>query len=492
MYSGKGFEVSELGDIDVFRHKGYYHLFHLVLPNHDYIAHAVSRDGFLWRRVKNALFIGEPGAWDDDMVWTMHVSRDPYREDWFRMFYTGLSRKEGGRVQRLGMARSQDLYSWEKESGACCPLSISGPYYESTVEEGRHWVSCRDPFFFKEGDEQFLLVDARVPSGPVARRGCVGIAREREEGHLSWEAPLFYPRMYDDIEVPGLHRINGRYYLFGNIKEDIKIHYWQSDVLNGPYESYASNVLMPKGNYALRVTREDDGSLLAWNFFTDRDESRRSTILPPPTELCTDEEGELYLTSYRKFDDKVQETLAPAPLREVSQLLDNPTASVEFHDRGMTFSSDSGYEIFLLGSRVTDFRLRFTMGMAGLGKMGVVFRSDGEANAHYISLDMIHGFAQGRIWGFNEQGGIENSYRYRTIQDNKFEACSGKFSIVEVIAFGGYVELSVNGKVVLRYVETSYYMQDLLGFYVESASINIVDITLEALDGPVEEDHQVL
>jgi len=68
MYSGSGFSDWEIGDITVIIHKGIYHLFHLIIPNHDYIAHAVSRDGISWKRVKNALFVGHPGEWDDDML----------------------------------------------------------------------------------------------------------------------------------------------------------------------------------------------------------------------------------------------------------------------------------------------------------------------------------------------------------------------------------------------------------------------------------------
>jgi beta-fructofuranosidase len=178
MYSSKGFQKSELGDVEIIRHKELYHLFHLVLPNHDYIAHAVSEDGFLWRRVKNALFIGEPGDWDDDMLWTMAVSPDPDGPAMWRMFYTGISRKEQGMIQRIGLARSNDLYHWEKVSSTHYPLSITGPFYEESIEEGRKWVSCRDPFFYREGEERLLLVNARVPYGPVIRRGCIGIARE--------------------------------------------------------------------------------------------------------------------------------------------------------------------------------------------------------------------------------------------------------------------------------------------------------------------------
>ena len=87
MYTGHGFNKWGIGDVDVVKVGDTYHLFHLVLPNHAYIAHAVSGDGLHWERVRNALFIGEPGAWDDGMLWTMHVSSDPDRPGaWRRPF----------------------------------------------------------------------------------------------------------------------------------------------------------------------------------------------------------------------------------------------------------------------------------------------------------------------------------------------------------------------------------------------------------------------
>ena len=49
MYPGYGFRAYEIGDVDVVKHDGLYHLFHLTLPNHDYIAHAVSEDAIRWR-----------------------------------------------------------------------------------------------------------------------------------------------------------------------------------------------------------------------------------------------------------------------------------------------------------------------------------------------------------------------------------------------------------------------------------------------------------
>ncbi|MBB6481390.1 glycosyl hydrolase [Spirochaeta isovalerica] len=488
MYTGKGFERSELGDIDIIEHQGLFHLFHLVLPNHDYIAHAVSHDGFLWKRVKNPLFIGEPGDWDDDMLWTMHVSADPDGPAAFRMFYTGLSRKEDGKIQRIGLARSNDLYHWEKVSSANYPLSISSPFYEENINEGRNWVSCRDPFFFREGDRRYLLVNARVPFGPIARRGCIGLAEERTPDEFEWKPPLFFPRMYDDVEVPGLHKIANRYYLFGNIKEDVKVHYWYSDSLDSDFEAFASNVLLPRGNYAARVLPYK-GKFLVWNFFNSLSDPVK--ILPPPTELIVNSNGQLSLKSYWLFDEKVQSRKENKDLFPVQRLLKNPTASINHDSSSLSMTSKSGYEIFMIKGRASDFRLKCRISFNGPGKTGLVFRSDREANGHYVSLDLIAGLAQARIWGTREGGGIENAFRYDIIQNNHFDPHPEQAYDVELVTYGGYMELSIDGRIILRYVDTTYIEQESLGFYVESAEIHLEGLKVEILDGPLEEDHQL-
>ena len=80
-------------------------MFHLIIPNHDYIAHAVSKDGIAWSRVKNAIFVGDPGGWDDDMLWTMDVA--DCEDGTFEMFYTGLQLEDRGINQRVGRAVSK-------------------------------------------------------------------------------------------------------------------------------------------------------------------------------------------------------------------------------------------------------------------------------------------------------------------------------------------------------------------------------------------------
>ena len=181
------------------------------------------------------------------MLWTMHVTPDPDRAGGWRMFYTGLSRSEYGRVQRVGVARSADLYHWQRDTSDKYPLQASGSYYESRADEGRHWVSFRDPFFYRDpaSGDRLLLTAARVKQGPLIRRGCVGLARETEPDRFELLPPLHHPGIYDDIEVPNLFHLGGRYYLLGSIREDTKVHYWYANTLTGPYENYFDNVLLP-------------------------------------------------------------------------------------------------------------------------------------------------------------------------------------------------------------------------------------------------------
>lgn len=492
MYASHGFLRSDIGDVDVVYHDGLFHLFHLVLPNHDFIAHAVSRDGMTWRRVKNALFVGDPGHWDDDMLWTMHVSPDPERPGSWRMFYTGLSRAEFGRVQRVGLARSRDLTHWERTTSKTYPLEIPGPHYESSIDEGRQWVSFRDPFFFEDpvSHERLLLSSARIKTGPVIRRGCVGLAVEEAPDQFVFKAPLYRPGLYDDVEVPNLFVLDGRYYLMGSIREDIKIHYWYSDSLRGPYENFFDNVLLPTGNYAGRICH-NGGDVLLFNFFTKTEtvygREVVKKLLPPPKELVADRDGRLKLKSFSGFDDLVTDREVVTASYQCKYLYNNPHASAVDRPDGLHLSCKSGYEAFFLGGRHGDFRLRAELTLEGLGKTGLVLRMNDEGDGYYLSLDLVNGMAQMRAWGANPTPEFEHAFRYQPLQEANFRGGGNGPWQIEVVAHGMYLEFSVDGFVVLSLVDDSF-SEGGVGFYTESAAVCLGQLTIETLSRPVTED----
>ncbi len=496
MYASHGFLRSDIGDVDVLFHDGLFHLFHLVLPNHDFIAHAVSEDGMSWRRVRNALFVGEPSSWDDDMLWTMHVTGDPDRPGAWRMFYTGLSRREFGRVQRVGVARSEDLYTWTRCDGGSYPLEIDGTYYESRTDEGRQWVSFRDPFFYLDPDtgERLLLSSARIKTGPVIRRGCVGFAREVAPDRFVFEAPLHRPGIYDDVEVPNLFRIGQRHFLLGSIREDTKIHYWYSDTLRGPYENFVDNVILPSGNYAARVCWVGD-RLLLFNFYARKEvlygRETVTRLLPPPKEVSVDARGRLILRSYSWFDDLAHSRFDVHEAAAIDMILDNPHAKVRQTSAGLHLACQSGYEIFVLPGQHENFRLRARLRLDGLGKCGLVLRMTEDGDGYYVSLDLIKGYALLRQWAANQRSEFEHAFRFETIQTGSFVTSSETREWdVEVVTHGMYVELSINGQVTLSLVDDSF-SKGRIGFYAESAELTLSEVTVEALQRLVDENETV-
>jgi beta-fructofuranosidase len=488
MYRGHGFNEWGIGDVDVIKVGELYHLFHLFLPNHAYIAHAVSSDGLTWTRVRNALFVGDPGNWDDDMLWTMHVTPDPDRSGSWRMFYTGLARREQGRVQRVGLAVSDDLYTWRKVREGY-PLSLPGEHYESAPDEGRQWISFRDPYFCQVNDERWLIAAGRSRLGPLVRRGCVTLAKEVAPSRFEFYPPLYHPRVYDDVEVPGLFRLGRRWYLIGSIREDIKVHYWYADRPEGPYHTSFDNVLLPRGNYAARVCNEGDRYTL-WNFYYLASKIKGTgNMLPPPKELFAAPDGQLKLRSFSGFDRKVTNTIRGRELRQFDVTHFNPAARQVERGPASWLVCETSREIFLLPDPERNFRLRATFELDGQGKCGVVLRMSEETDGYFISLDLFKGLVQARASGRNPDGGLEDAFIFKPLQANYFVTKPGaKRYDLELLAYGQYMELSLDGEVQLTFAD-GRYSSGYVGFYSEGARLRVENIVLEQLDEPQSELH---
>jgi beta-fructofuranosidase len=477
MYSGRGFRESEIGDIEIIKAGDTFHLFHLILPNHDYIAHAISRDCINWKRVKNALWVGDPGEWDDDMLWTMNIINN---NGTYEMYYTGLNQKEHGLYQKIGKAVSKDLMEWKKVEEPPFPIEPRGPFYETRDNNNREWVSFRDPFIFDYEGRHYILMCARSNSGVMSRRGLVGIY-ELRDGEAVPLPPLFYPRVYDDIECPCLLEIGSQFYLIGSIREDIKVHYWYADSFMGEYQSFHDNVLMPQGNYAARVTR-DGGRYLLYCFYVSGEEVENAhRYLPPPKELSVDDHGKLVLRSYYRWTEKITRTVSMETLAKLIPILNNPTAEhVRKTPHRWRMSSSNGYEIFLFKSPGKNILWSGTMRVTGLGKCGFVFESDLDGNAYYISLDVVQGLAQIRLWGVNPDD-IHRDYIFKNIQSNNFRPSPELLHNFQLIRYGSYIEFSIDGEVIISLVDASYN-GDFCGIYCESAEVELIDPEIHQLN----------
>lgn len=480
MYSGSGFSDWEIGDITVIIHDGVYHLFHLIIPNHDYIAHAVSTDGISWKRVNNALFVGHPGEWDDDMLWTMHVCEVDHK---FEMYYTGLQRKDRGRISRIGYAESDNLIDWTKNQKSIFPIEPKGIYYETYETNPRTWLSFRDPFRIEHEGEVYLLVAARTLSGPVSRRGCVGIVKITND-IFDVMPPLLYPMVYDDVECPCAFELNGRYYLVGSIREDIKVRYWVADEFFSEYHSFDVDVLLPQGNYAAR-TLQDGDHLLVYNFFYTFGNINTLRVLPPPKELVADADGRLMLKSYYRWQQMITKTFQQPALSNVTNLFANPTATLKTEPDKWTCGTSSGYDLFCFEKPSESFIWEGLLTIEGLGKQGLVIDIDEEGNGYFISFNITNGSVNLRTWGFNPLNSREN-FIFREIQSGHFTVPENKSFWFKVIRYGNYIELSIDGLVKLTLIDYTF-SGNLMGLLSASSLITLQNTVVHALPDPPEE-----
>lgn len=515
-----------IGDVDVAYHDGLFHLFHLVLPNHDFIAHAVSTDGIHWRRVNNALFIGDPGSWDDLMLWTMHVSPDPHQPGQWRMFYTGISRRDQGRFQRIGMAVSDNLYHWRKTpvcwedrrgphdpepiqharrisqsqrvdshnaeiaASSCFPLEPDARYYESSLDEGRQWVSFRDPYFYHENGSGWLIASGRVKDGPVVRRGCVAVMRETQPHHFEAMPPLHHPCLYDDIEVPNLIRLADEYYLIGSIREDAKIRYWHTDKIGHPWRSYHDNVLMARGNYAGRVCRDEQGWLI-WNFFSmDLADRTSHNLMPPPKRLVRTSEGLLRARTYEGFDSWLEDDVELTGLKSLKA--DRPQQHHCVEDGRIDLQCEAGFQAFVFDGPLQSFRLQTSLRLRGKGKCGIVFRVDPDTHdGYYLSLDLLKGIAQLRSWKTGPAGSGEEMMQFASLQDGHWFTETPGQACLQLLAFGTYLELSIDGRVILSLADRTF-RNGLLGVYLETAHLELTQTRLQRMRSPDQSEQHLV
>ncbi len=477
MYSGSGFSDWEIGDITVIIHKGVYHLFHLIIPNHDYIAHAISTDGLSWRRVKNAIFVGHPGDWDDDMLWTMHVCEVNGR---FEMYYTGLQRKDRGVISRIGLAESDDLLDWTKNRKNIFPIEPKGIFYEAANTNPRTWLSFRDPFRFEFNNEVYLLVGARNVYGPVSRRGCVGMVKITNDVD-ELMPPLFSPLVYDDIECPCVFELHNRFYLVGSIREDIKVRYWFAPDFFGEYHSFHDDVLLPQGNYAARIVQDGD-HMLIYNFFYAYGKIDALRVLPPPKEVDTDSKGRLVLKTYYRWEKMVVKTIHQKDFGKVKHLFSNTTASSTIAESKWTCGSRSGYEIFSFEKPSGSFIWEGILTVEGMGKLGLVTDIDNDGNGYFIFFNVVNGQVSIRSWGFNPLNTRQN-FIFNDIQSNFFTTNNKNSFHFRLIRFGHYIEIAIDDIVKLTLIDYTYSGNGI-GLYSASSVISLQQSVVKILPDP--------
>ena len=254
---------------------------------HASIGHAVSTDLRSWRLVADALVPADAPGWDDLATWTGSVVRGPDGR-WF-MFYTGVSRADGGLVQRIGLAVSDDLLVWRRWGTR--PLIEADPRWYETLDLA-HWYeqAWRDPWVYADpaGHGWHMLITARAGAGPDMHRGVVGHARSMDLMTWTVEPPLSNTAGFGHLEVPQVAVVDGQPLLLfcTNVVApergtDERIWFTPGPTIDGPWDLASARPFPHPHLYAPRLVADVDGSPALIGFLDRVDGSFTGELTDP-------------------------------------------------------------------------------------------------------------------------------------------------------------------------------------------------------------------
>jgi beta-fructofuranosidase len=248
---------------------------------------------------------------------------------------------------------------------------------------------------------------------------------------------------------------------------------------------------MARGNYAGRVCRDENGWLL-WCFYTTNPGERTTNnLMPPPKRLTRTSDGLLRVRSFEGFDEWLAGEVDTQCVHALKEGLGAQQCSVD--GRRLELMSEAGFQAFVFDEPLGSFRFRSTLRLKGKGKCGLIFRVDPATHdGYYLSLDLLKGIAQLRSWQTGERGSGEQMMQFREMQSGYWLTETPGEARVELLAFGSYIEFSVDGRVILSLVDQTF-TEGLLGVSLETAHLEISDVELNHMASPLQsDDHLVM
>lgn len=273
--------------------------------------HATSRDLSSWDHLGTCFRPAEGPSWDDYTTWTGSVV--PGDDGRWHLFYTGTSRHERGKHQRLGHAISDDLHVWDRVGDGLI-LDID-ERYEEFREDRWHDRAFRDPWVMRDPDGDGWLMYFTARKAGVAGwldAGAIGFATSANLYDWTLQEPVFVGG-FGELEVPQVFERAGRWYCLFCTNERFWTpdatdvigapamtgsHYLVGDGPRGPWRVAPGPMLDgadPTNRYAARILETGQGMKLMGFRWFDRDTGAFVGEIDNPVDVTVTRDGRLVL-----------------------------------------------------------------------------------------------------------------------------------------------------------------------------------------------------
>ncbi len=275
--------------------------------------HATSRDLATWDHLGTCFAPSDGPAWDDFTTWTGSVVQDD--DGGWHLFYTGTSRGNDGKHQKLGHATSDDLHDWQRVGDGLI-LDRDDRYEEFLV--GRwHDRAFRDPWVIRDPDGAGWLMYFTARNAAVddpLDAGAIGFATSPDLYRWTLQDPVFTGG-FGELEVPQVFDWNGRWYClfctagrFWTQTSTATIggpartgtHYLMAETPRGPWRVAPGPMLdgdAPGQRYAARVVNDGGTRKLLGFLMTDPETGAFPGVIADPVDIVQLADGRLALAN---------------------------------------------------------------------------------------------------------------------------------------------------------------------------------------------------
>lgn len=278
------------------------HAFHLMAPktlgNPDLrhvnarVGHSRSHDFVTWEELPDALHPSAEEAFDDLATWTGCVLET---DGLWHMFYTGIERRTGGAIQRIGHATSHDLGTWERASIE--PILEADSRWYSTMAAGEPDEPFRDPWVFWHEGQWHMLVTAKQASDARDGSGHGTMAHATSPDLTTWtlHEPLIVDSGFRQLEVFQVVEIDGAWNVVfctgpadvsrPGVEPAFATYMAPADSPLGPFDLDRAQPLAGGGIYAGRIVSLPDGAPALMGFIDSGEPGGFTGVICDPIRL---------------------------------------------------------------------------------------------------------------------------------------------------------------------------------------------------------------
>lgn len=276
--------------------------------------HATSSDLQNWTHLGTCFEPADGPAWDDYTTWTGSVVKG--EDGQWHLFYTGTSRSDNGKHQKLGHAVSDDLHNWARVGDGLI-LDRDDRYEE--FQPGRwHDRAFRDPWVMRDPDGDGWLMYFTARSAAIEGKldaGAIGFATSPDLFTWRLEDPVFTGG-FGELEVPQVFDWGGTWYclfctgdrfwsdtaqaLIGAPRTGT--HYLTASSPRGPWQLATGPLLdgaHPGKRYAARIVEDGPHKHLLGFLMTDPATGVFPGIITDPAPVTRLDDGRLALADQR-------------------------------------------------------------------------------------------------------------------------------------------------------------------------------------------------